>query len=390
MPPPPLQLSTCTVTVVPILQNNYAYLVVDRATGRAALVDPADPLAAVRAVESARCELTHILTTHHHHDHAGGNTSLVAAVLQSKGRALTVVGGARDQVPGCTLKVKDGDVVRLGATAIRVIDTPCHTNGHVVYCLLRAPLPPGTAGELSPGKLGSSLASQEVEAVFSGDTVFVGGVGAFFHGDARDMERNLMTALAPCPDDALLLCGHEYTVENLRFAAWVEPDNAEVVGTYLAATAKRNLGESTVPSTLGQERRTNPYFRTTDWRLHAAVAHRRASLQARQGRNPLRRLADSVFGGSSPRGAHPRTSAGGSDVPPHVQVVSPQKLYGQLQELLASGVWQQFKLKGRTAASQRRRAAAVAVAVELGRQSRLRAVGLADGDTAAGAPSSVV
>lgn len=177
-----------------------------------------------------------------------------------------------------------------------------------------------------------------------------------------------------------------------RFAAWVEPDNAEVVGTYLAATAKRNLGESTVPSTLGQERRTNPYFRTTDWRLHAAVAHRRASLQARQGRNPLRRMADSVFGGSSPRGAHPHSNggAGGSDVPAHVQVVSPQKLYGQLQELLASGAWQSFKLKGRTAASQRRRAAAVAVAVELGRQNRLRAEGLAGGETAAGAPSGAV
>ena len=209
MPPPPLQLSTCTVTVIPIMDNNYSYLLVDRATGRAALVDPADPHAAAKAVESARCELTHILTTHHHHDHAGGNTSLVAAVLQSKGRALTVVGGARDQVPGCTLKVKDGDIVRLGATAIRVIDTPCHTKGHVVFCVLRSHVPPGSpAGELSPGA--------QVEAVFSGDTVFVGGVGAFFHGDAKDMERNLMTALAPCPDDALLLCGHEYTVENLR------------------------------------------------------------------------------------------------------------------------------------------------------------------------------
>lgn len=364
-------------------------------------MDPADPHAAVRAVEAARCELTHILTTHHHHDHAGGNHALVAAALQSQGRALTVVGGARDRVPACTQRVKDGDVVRLGSTAIRVIETPCHTRGHVVYSILRAGASPSAVspaaahGPVVVGSPGGVMAQQPqqqfgtVEALFSGDTVFVGGVGAFFHGDARDMERNLMTALAPCPDDALLLCGHEYTVDNLRFAAWLEPDNAEVVGTYLAATARRNLGESTIPSTLGQERRTNPYFRTTDWRLHAAVAQRRATMKARQGRTPLQRIGDTVFGGGSAtpsRGggnnrphSNGTDNAGGGGGNPLVEVMPPHKLYGQLQELLATGAWQQFRLKGRTPASQRRRAAAVAAAVEIGRQSRMRTAALSGG-----------
>lgn len=85
----------------------------------------------------------------------------------------------------------------------------------------------------------------------SGDTVFIGGVGAFFHGIAKDMEANLNTRMAPLPDSALLFCGHEYTVDNLRFAAWLEPESADVVGRFLLASAKRNTGEPTVPSLIG-------------------------------------------------------------------------------------------------------------------------------------------
>lgn len=115
------------------------------------------------------------------------------------------------------------------------METPCHTKGHVLFCVMS-------------GK-GRTLA--DAEGVFSGDTVFIGGVGAFFHGNAQDMEANLNKRMAPLPDSAMLFCGHEYTLDNLRFAAWLEPDSVDVVGRFLLASAKRNTGEPTVPSLIG-------------------------------------------------------------------------------------------------------------------------------------------
>ena len=349
-PTAPAVLSTCTVVVVPLMENNYGYLITDCLTREAALVDPADPHAAARAVEAVGCELTTILTTHGHHDHAGGNVALAQAVLASSGRALTIVGGKRERVPGCTLSVSHGEIIKLGNTFIRVIETPCHTRGHVCFAIE------------SPIGL--------TEALFSGDTVFIGGVGAFFHGSAQDMCANLNERLAQLPDGCLLYCGHEYTADNLRFAAWLEPDNAEVVGSYLAVQARRTLGESTVPGTMGAERRTNPYFRINDGKLHAALAGRKAWLEARQVRSLPRRVLDAIIGGDN-QPVLPVSN------PPFL---TPEKLYRGLQELLSSGAWQGFSLRGRTEQSKRRRAAAMVKADEISkRRESHSSVGSQDG-----------
>jgi glyoxylase-like metal-dependent hydrolase (beta-lactamase superfamily II) len=454
LPVPPSTLTTCAVTVVPILDNNYAYLLVDKATRNAAVVDPADPYAVLRAVQAANVTLTHILTTHHHHDHAGaragrgtraggraggarggsglaaraqtltlracthaharacrtlrspvrvpppaagGNTQLVRHVRAAEGRQLVVVGGRRDSVPGCTLALGDGDTLCVGSTTLRVLETPCHTRGHVLFCVLSGPAASagnGGGGPLSlqrrnassagcdngnhasapaagccgigaaavaaaaPGALPSAR-DADVEAVFSGDTVFVGGVGAFFHGNAADMERNLNGRMAGLPDGALLFCGHEYTTDNMRFAAWLEPDNTEVVAKYLAANAKRAAGEPTVPSTMGAERRANPYFRTRDAALQAAVASRAAWVERRRARSYGQRAWDAVAGrpAQPPHGGDAKAAAARRAGGEEALSMTPVQLYRALQELLSFGAWQSFKLNAAAASAVRRRAA---------------------------------
>ena len=334
-PQPPVSLSTCSVFIIPILDNNYCYLVVDRESGKGAVVDPADAKAVLRAVRSLPgVELTHVLTTHRHHDHAGGNLELVAEVEASGGPKLVVVGGRRERVPGCTLGVADGDVVKLGSTRLRVMETPCHTRGHVLFCVLS---PRGAPASAAP--------DSDVEAVFTGDTVFVGGVGAFFHGSAAEMERNLTGRLAGVPDGALLYCGHEYSHDNLRFAAWVEPENPEVLASFLLAGSRRSVRAPTVPSSFGIERRTNPYFRAADPALRAAIGDRLRWAAARERKSLGRRAWEAVVGEPS--------GGGGGPGPPQADV------YRSLQKLLGTGAWQSFRLSGRNAAAARRRAAAL-------------------------------
>ena len=342
------------------MDNNYAYLLIDKATKACAVVDPADPYAVLRAVDSAGCTLTHILTTHHHHDHAGGNSELCARMREAHGRKLTVVGGRKDRVPACTMLVSDGDKVKLGETEILVLETPCHTRGHVCYCVLG-----GSAGVVG----GTAAGAADTEAVFSGDTVFIGGVGAFFHGNAKDMDANLNTRLAGLPDSALLFCGHEYSVDNLRFAAWLEPENLEVVSRFLVATAKRNTGESTVPSTMGWERRTNPYFRARDERLKRAVDARAAWMERRRKRSVGERLWAGLTGrggkpvAQGPTGRKQKTDEEAPSSPalvPRDDAASAAAVYDRLQSLLSSGLWQGFKLTTGSTASVRRRATQIA------------------------------
>ena len=224
--------------------------------------------------------------------------------------------------------------------------------------------------------------------------MFIGGVGAFFHGDAADMERNLSGRMAGLPDAALLFCGHEYTADNMRFAAWLEPDNLDVAAKFLTVSARRAAGEPTVPSSMGAERRTNPYFRASDPALQAAAAARAAWVQRRKGRSWAQRTWDSFTGnggrssssssGGSSRAPPPaagsaaaaraRNGAGSSGSgrakpAPVVPSMTPVQLYRTLQELLSAGAWQSFKLSPAAAGAVRRRAAAANIAQQQAHQA---------------------
>ena len=231
-----------TVTPLPLFSDNYAYLVTNAVHKLSFIVDPADAPAVLAALPSSGvAELTHVLTTHHHPDHSGGNVEMAAARP-----GIAVVGGAEEggRIPAATLLVKDGQTFEAAGLTITALHTPCHTVGHICYVVTGDPDRP--------------------PAVFTGDTLFAGGCGRFFEGDAPTMAASFAKLVAACPPATQVFCGHEYTLANLRFCAHVEPGNAATKARFAAATALREADRPTVPSTMADELATNVFLRCAE------------------------------------------------------------------------------------------------------------------------------
>ena len=237
---------------IPQLSDNYAYLLVDPATGEAGVVDCAEARPVLDEVARRGVSLRAILATHHHFDHVGGNRDLLAKLPD-----LRVYGSADDapKIPGITDRVNDADRVQVGGLRGRVIFIPAHTSGHVAYWF------------------------PDQRAVFTGDTLFAGGCGRLFEGDAAQMISSLGKLVA-LPDHTHVYCGHEYTEKNLRFALTLEPGNAALQAKMAAVHALRRAGKSTVPSTIADEKSTNPFLRTDSPELAASVRARVPNLPA--------------------------------------------------------------------------------------------------------------
>lgn len=223
--------------MIPALEDNYMYLLIDEKTKEAAIVDPVEPNKVVNAVKAENVNLTTVLTTHHHWDHSGGNKELFKLMP-----SLIVVGGD-DRVEALTRKVVNGDRLGVGSLNIECLFTPCHTKGHICYFV--------TSGEQPNAD----------PLVFTGDTLFVGGCGKFFEGTGQQMHRALIEVLGQLPDNTKVYCGHEYTVSNFKFAKSVEPNNEDIHRKLLWAQDLRSRNESTIPSTIGDEKKTNPFMR---------------------------------------------------------------------------------------------------------------------------------
>lgn len=220
-----------TVQPVPLLADNYAWLLRETETGAVAIVDPSEEAGVTPAIEAAgRLDL--ILLTHHHDDHIGG-----AEALRSRWHC-PIVGAAADEarLPRLDIAVREGDEVAFGATKGVVIDTPGHTRGHIAYFF-----PKGSV-------------------LLCGDTLFSCGIGRLFEGTAEEMFASLRK-LSALPDETLVACGHEYTSSNVKFALTVEPENMALHGRALEVMQLRSAGRPTVPSMLVQERATNPFLR---------------------------------------------------------------------------------------------------------------------------------
>jgi hydroxyacylglutathione hydrolase len=230
------------VIPIPQLTDNYAYLIVDDATNKAAVVDCAEASAVLQAAQDRGADLIAILPTHHHWDHVGGHEELL------RHRKLTVYGyaGEAHRIPGCTTEIREGDSIAIGAVGARVIFIPAHTSGHLAYYFERE------------------------RAVFTGDTLFVGGCGRLFEGDAALMMRSLEKLMA-LPDDTRIYCGHEYTEKNLRFALTLEPNNAALRQKHAWAVEQTRKRLPTVPTTLAAERATNPFLRWKSPELRATL-----------------------------------------------------------------------------------------------------------------------
>lgn len=233
------------IVPVPVLLDNYAYLVIAD-SGAAAVVDPSEAKPVVEAAEREGARLAAIWNTHHHWDHVGGNRDLLLGKP-----ALEVYGfaGDRARIPGITHPITDGEEFEFEGLRVKVIFIPAHTSGHVAYYLPR---------EL---------------AVFTGDTLFAGGCGRLFEGDAGMMVQSL-SRLTSLPPDTRVFCGHEYTEKNLRFALTLEPNNQDLAKKYERVKATCASGQPSVPSTVGEELATNPFLRTRSTELRRSVLER--------------------------------------------------------------------------------------------------------------------
>jgi hydroxyacylglutathione hydrolase len=237
---------TLTIERIPTLGDNYTYLVICDRTQEAAIIDAPEAEPVIRRVEASGARVTKILSTHHHPDHSAANPELA----QRYGVPVIAHVSDSKRVPGFSQGVDEGDTVDVGDHTARVLFIPSHTMGHVAYVFDAA------------------------EAVFSGDMLFAGGCGRLFEGDAQMMYTALCEKLAALPDSTRVFCGHEYTESNLRFAVSAEPENAamqakleRVIALRAGAAADwHDAGpeEMTIPSTIGEERETNPFMRASD------------------------------------------------------------------------------------------------------------------------------
>lgn len=229
--------TTMKIQVLPALSDNYMYLLMDEKSKEAAIVDPVEPKTVLEAVKAAGVSLTTVLTTHHHWDHAGGNKELVSTY----DKPLKVVGGD-ERVDALTQLVGHGDTLTIGSLKVECLFTPCHTKGHICYNV-------------------TSDDPDHKPAVFTGDTLFIGGCGKFFEGDGKQMYRALIEVLGALPDYTLVYCGHEYAMQNLRFGSHVEPNNTAIQDKIAWVKKQRDENLPSVPSTIGEEKQINPFMR---------------------------------------------------------------------------------------------------------------------------------
>jgi hydroxyacylglutathione hydrolase len=237
------------IVPIPCLSDNYAYLVVCEETNQAAIVDASEASPVERAVLEAKVELVAIWSTHHHMDHVGGNDE-VANRFQV--REVYAHVSDRGRVPRQTRFLASGESFELGSLRVETLHIPGHTLGAIAYVV------------------SSRSSTGAGRSVFTGDTLFVAGCGRLFEGTPAQMHASL-TSLASLGDETHVYCGHEYTSQNLRFAHHVEPHNADVARAAGRATDLRTAGKPTVPSTVGDEKRTNPFLRTFSPEIRASV-----------------------------------------------------------------------------------------------------------------------
>lgn len=245
--PPGVAAHTHALTVEPLpaFRDNYIWLLHDGT--HAWVVDPGDDNPVQQALQRLGLRLQGILLTHHHADHVGGAAALRAAT------GCRVVGPRREALPVPFEPVGEGDTVTALGRHWQVLDIPGHTAGHIAYVEM--------ASDGEPCRL------------FCGDTLFSGGCGRLFEGTPAQMLASL-ERLATLPAHTLVYCAHEYTLSNLRFARAVEPDNPDLTAYVSACEAKRAAGMPTLPSTIGNERRINPFLRYREPSVRRAVQQR--------------------------------------------------------------------------------------------------------------------
>jgi len=223
-----------TVSAVPVLSDNYVWLIHDAESGETAAVDPSVANPVLAAAEAQGLRITQVLNTHWHPDHTAGNDAIRDVT------GCTITGPAEaERVSKMDRIVRESDRIQIGGAEAVIWEIPAHTAGHI------------------------ALYFENDGMIFVGDTMFAMGCGRLFEGTAAQMYAN-MQRIAALPDDVWIYCGHEYTLSNARFAAHVDPENRDVARRLETTAAMRNAGQITLPTTVAEERATNPFVRAKD------------------------------------------------------------------------------------------------------------------------------
>lgn len=227
--------SALEVVPVPAFADNYLWLIHDHDSGETAVVDPGDPGPVLDEAQKRGWRISKILNTHWHPDHTGGNLT----IKEVSGATIIGPAGENGRVPGLDVALNEGDRIAIGAHGAEVWEVPGHTLGHIAFVF------------------------RDDGVAFVGDTMFAMGCGRLFEGSPDQMHHSL-GRLAQLPDDTKLYCAHEYTLANARFAAHAFPGNKEIIDRLRHIERERSLARSTVPTTVGEERATNPFLLARD------------------------------------------------------------------------------------------------------------------------------
>jgi hydroxyacylglutathione hydrolase len=223
------------VIIIPALKDNYIFLLVDKQTKNSIVIDPAESKPVLDYLNIHGLNLTHILNTHHHGDHIGGNAELKSQT----GAKIVASSYDNHRIPGIDKIVTDNDEFILNGINFKVIYTPGHTLGHIVFY------------------------SSTFKALFCGDTLFSLGCGRLFEDTAAQMFNSLQKIKA-LPNDTAIYCAHEYSLNNARFATYIDPYNVALKEKLDNLTELRNNNQPTIPSILSAELACNPFLRTSN------------------------------------------------------------------------------------------------------------------------------
>ena len=221
------------VNIIPCLEDNYSYIIVDKKNKSACVIDPSESVPIINFIENNNLKLNYILNTHHHFDHIGGNDE-----LKKKYKA-KIIGFADDykRIPGIDILLKDGEIWKENNFEAKIIHIPGHTSGHICYYFYKE------------------------KNLFSGDTLFSLGCGRIFEGTYKEMYESL-SKLKKFPPNTKIYCGHEYTKKNSDFCLSIESKNSKLINKINKINKNIQNGNPTIPSILSDELECNIFLRS--------------------------------------------------------------------------------------------------------------------------------